>query len=95
MARYRIGKDGSKVSIEVADAGPTSTKLLDAFVECQAGTCSCPTDEYDKVASFEVERAGDLIKVRLETKPGETIDTDQVAACFDYTIAATAPKPGA
>ena len=94
MARYRIDQDQGKVSIDVTDAGSTGAKLLEAFAECQAGTCSCPTDEYDKVASFEVERAGDLIKVRLETKPGETIDTDQVAACLDYTIAATAPKPG-
>jgi hypothetical protein len=51
------------------------------------GQCMCPTDEYEKLASMEVEYAGDRIRLRLESKPGEMFDTSEIAACLDYTTA--------
>jgi len=94
MARYRIDEhDESKVLIEVAEIGENQDRLLEAFVECQAGQCSCPTNEYGKLESLEVEQGEDLIRVRLEPKPGEKLDMSQIAACLDYTTASIGPKP--
>jgi hypothetical protein len=90
MARYRIDEDASAVSIEVTEAGGRQDQLMGAFGECQAGQCSCPTNEYEKMASIEVEQAGDLIRIRLEPKPGEKMDTSEIAACLDYTTAKVA-----
>jgi hypothetical protein len=87
MARYRIEEKESTVSIVVTDAGRQKDQLLEAFGECQSGQCSCPTDEYQKLATMDVQQAGDLIRLRLEAKPGEKFDTSEIAACLDYTTA--------
>jgi hypothetical protein len=85
MARFRIEHEASTVSIELTDVGGRQEKMLEAFEECQAGRCTCPTDEYQKLASMEVEQAGDLVRLRLEAKPGERFDTNEIAACLNYT----------
>jgi hypothetical protein len=43
MARYRIDDEDASVSIEVTDVAGQEQELLEAFGECQAGQCSCPT----------------------------------------------------
>lgn len=85
MARYRIDEEDSTVSIEVAEVGGHTGQMLEALGECQAGQCSCPTNEYDKLASMEVEQGEDVIRLRLEPKPGEKFDISEIAACLDYT----------
>lgn len=87
MARYRIDQEGSAVSVEVTQPRERQAQVLEAFGECQAGRCSCPTDEYQKLASMDIEQADDLIRLRLEPKPGEELDTSEIAACLDYTTA--------
>jgi hypothetical protein len=82
---YRIQEDESGISIELADVGGKEGQLLRAFSECQAGQCSCPTDEYGKVASMDVEQSDNTIKVRLEAQPGKRFDTAEIAACLEYT----------
>jgi len=91
VARYRIHEDKSTVLIEVAEVGEGKEQLLEAFGECQSGQCSCPTNEYDKLESMEVEPGEDLIRMRLEPKPGTKFDTSQIAACLDYTTATLPP----
>jgi hypothetical protein len=78
------------VNIEVTEVAGVQDKLLEAFGECQAGRCSCPTDEYQKLASMEVEQETDTIRLRLHAKPGERFDTSEIAACLDYTTAKAA-----
>jgi hypothetical protein len=87
MAGYRIHEDDTAVEIELTGVGAKKEAFLEAFAECQAGHCACPTDEYRKVASMEVIGAGDAITVRLETKPGERLDAAQIETCLDYTTA--------
>ena len=94
MARYRIQDKGSGVSIEVTEVGGQQDRLLEAFGECQVGQCSCPTNEYEKLESMNVEPASDGIRIRLETKPGEKLDTSAISACLDYTTASSQLKPG-
>jgi hypothetical protein len=91
VARYRIHEDKSTVLIEVAEVGESKEQLLEAFGECQSGQCSCPTTEYDKLESMEVEPGEDLIRMRLQPKPGTKFDTSQIAACLDYTTATLPP----
>jgi hypothetical protein len=90
MAHYRIEEREPAVSIEVTEVAGQKDQLMEAFGECQAGQCSCPTNEYEKLASMHVEQAGDVIRIRLEPKPGERIDTAEIAACLDYTTAKVA-----
>ena len=92
MARYRIEKSPeSGVAIEVSEVGGQQDRMLAAFAECQAGQCSCPTEEYRKLESMSVDRGEDGITVRLEPKAGESFDLSQVAVCLDYVTAQVSP----
>ena len=85
MARYRIEEEGPSVAIELTEVAGQEGELLQTFSECQAGQCSCPTDEYLKLAAMEVEQDQDVIRLRLDPKPGEEFDISEIAACLDYT----------
>ena len=86
MTKYTITPDGSSVAIDLTELGGRGAEVLQAFRECQEGRCSCPTDEYLKIAAMEVQPADDRIAIRLEAKPGTTLDTTEIAACLDYTV---------
>jgi hypothetical protein len=94
MASYRIEERESVVLIEVAEVGGRQDRLIEAFGECQDGRCSCPTNEYDKLESMEVEQGEDLIRLRLQIKPGERLDPSAIEACLDYTTAEVAETEG-
>ena len=89
MAKYRIAATTSGVAIEIGEVAGRGDALLDAFAGCQEGHCSCPTDEYTKVAGMDVLPGPDRIAIRLRAKPGEQFDTDEIAACLDYTVGQT------
>ena len=70
MARYRIDDEDASVSIEVTDVAGQEQELLEAFGECQAGQCSCPTDEYQKLASMDVQHTRDVISDTARAQGG-------------------------
>lgn len=86
MTKYTINADGASVEIELTEVAGRQAELLEAFVECREGRCSCPTDEYLKVATMEVQPTGDRIAIRLQAKPGTILDTSEIAACLTYTV---------
>ena len=90
MARYQVEEDASTVSIEVTDVAGHEAELMQAFGECQSGQCSCPTNEYDKLAAMQVQQSRGAIKILLEPKPGETLDTVAIGACLEYTTSKVA-----
>ncbi|MGH2984483.1 MAG: hypothetical protein ACRDK5_09565 [Solirubrobacterales bacterium] len=86
MARYRIDEDETAVSIELTELAGRQDELLEAFRECQEGRCSCPTEEYRKVASMDVHADKDRIAIRLSSKPGQRLDSSEIDACLDHTV---------
>jgi hypothetical protein len=91
MTRYKISDESSSVSIELTGVGGHQKELLEAFQVCQEGTCSCPTDEYQNVASMTVDADESRIAIRLEAKPGAKFDVSQIESCLDYTMGAVEP----
>lgn len=86
MARYKIDRpDSTTVAIELTDVGSEREALLGAFDECQQGRCTCPTDEYEKVAAMTMRPEDDHIEIQLRAKDGASFDTDEITACLDYT----------
>jgi hypothetical protein len=85
MARYRIEETPDGVGIRVTEVSGNKQELLEAFGECQSGNCTCPTDEYEKVADMEIAAAGDEISLRLRAKPGTRFDPSRISACLAYT----------
>lgn len=86
MTSYEITPAERGVQIELADVGAKQAELLAAFGECQTGRCSCPTDEYDKVADMTLKPSPDGIRIELVAKPGAVFSTAEIAACLDYTV---------
>lgn len=83
--KYKVDEKKDGIDIKVAGVKGEKEKLLEAFRECQEGRCSCPTAEYQKLQSLEVEQSGDGIDLRLKSKPGETIDKAEIEKCLGYT----------
>ncbi len=81
MARYTINQSDEDLTIRVTETGPGADQLLTAFRECQQGRCDCPTDEYEKVSTLDVEsEEGDTITLRLVPKPGQRFDESEIDA---------------
>ena len=87
MARYRIDEEApAAVSIELEEVAGQQQELLEAFRECQEGRCTCPTEEYRKVESMDVSADQDRIAIRLESKPGERLNSREIDACLQHTV---------
>lgn len=86
MTRYAVSGEASALAIEITELAGHTDELLAAFGECQAGRCSCPTDEYEKVAAMDVRPTDEAITIRLAAKPGTEFDRDKIEACLDYTV---------
>jgi hypothetical protein len=86
VARYRIEESEAAVSIELTELAGRQAALLEAFRECQEGRCTCPTEEYRKVASMDVHAEADRIAIRLGSKAGECLDSSEINACLDHTV---------
>lgn len=85
--RYEISEQGTTVEILVHDAAEHQPQLLASFQDCQSGSCSCPTDQYERLAAMAVDAAGGDVTLWLEPLAGQQFDTDQLRSCLDYTIA--------
>jgi hypothetical protein len=59
--------------------------LLDEFAKCAAGTCSCPTPQYEKLSAIDVSTDLKGVTVNLKVKPGEHLDTADIEKCMEHT----------
>jgi hypothetical protein len=85
--KYKIDQNETGIDISVTDASNDRQKLMEAFRECQEGRCSCPTEEYKKLAALEVAQDGEGIQLRLKSKSGEVINKSEIEKCLAYTAA--------
>ena len=86
MARYRVDEDEETVSIELTDLAGRQDELFEAFRECQEGSCTCPTEEYRKVASMDLNAGEEKIAIRLTSKPGERLNSSEIDTCLAHTV---------
>ena len=83
--KYRIAESQNGLEIKVEDVKGNKEKLLQAFQECQEGRCSCPTEEYKKLDTLEIDHSDEGIQLRLRSKRGEKVDTKEISRCLEYT----------
>ncbi len=75
--------DGLRIS---ADAPlDKQRRLLDELAKCSAGTCSCPTPQYEKLSAIDVRAQPHGVTVNLKVKPGEQIDSADIEKCLEHT----------
>jgi len=85
--KYQIATKPSGIEIEVSGVEGKEQQLLEAFRECQEGRCTCPTQEYEKLDSLEIEKSPGTINLRLKAKPGAEFDQREIQRCFEHTEA--------
>ena len=83
--KYKVESTENEVNIEVSDTKGKQEELLKAFQECQEGRCTCPTQEYTKLDSLEIESGEDTIKLKLKSKPDVKFDESEIGKCLEYT----------
>jgi hypothetical protein len=86
--KYQIEKDATGLSIQASVPPEQQKALLDEFAKCAAGTCSCPSPQYDKLQAIAVASTAVGVSVRLNAKTGETIDQQDIERCLDHTAKA-------
>jgi hypothetical protein len=84
--KYRIDKTNEQLHIEIVGVGDSEDQVLGAFEQCQEGRCACPTNQYEKLRSLDMETGPDAIKLRLKPKPGEAFEQEEIEKCLDFTI---------
>lgn len=83
--KYSIDQDAGGLRVTATVPPEHQAKLLEEFGKCAAGTCSCPSTQYDKLAGIDVQQTPDGVQVGLKAKSGETIDPDDITRCLDHT----------
>ena len=83
--KYKIESAENEVNIEVTETKGKQKKLLQAFQECQEGRCTCPTQEYSKLDSLEIEGDEDTIRLKLISKSNVKFDESEIGKCLEYT----------
>jgi hypothetical protein len=83
--KYSVDQTNDGLRVSAAVPAEQQAKLLEEFGKCAAGTCSCPSTQYDKLASIDVTQTADGVSVDLKAKAGEVIDSDDIKRCLDFT----------
>ena len=83
--KFKIDKNEEGIEVSVDDVKSKKDTLLMAFQECQEGRCSCPTEEYKKLESIQIEQREDSIQLRLKSKQGVELDKSEINKCLEYT----------
>lgn len=82
---YSLEKTSGGLRVNAAVPTEQQAKLLEEFGKCAAGTCSCPSTQYDKLAAIDVKQTADGVSVDLKARAGEAIDQADIARCLDHT----------
>lgn len=80
-----IKPDTEGLTVEVTEIAGQQERLLAELQTCREGRCSCPTDEYAKLESLEIDSSAGRIRLRLEAKPGRVFDPGEIEKCLEHT----------
>ena len=57
-------------------------EVLGALQQCQEGRCACPTTQYEKLQTLDMEAGPDAF------------EQEQIEKCLDFTIEYSSERPG-
>jgi len=83
--KHTIETTATGVRISASVSPDQQQALMAELGKCAAGTCSCPTPQYEKVTAIEVQPQATGVAVELQVKPGETIAVADIEACLAHT----------
>ena len=83
--KHVIKPESGMVTVEVSDIEGKEEELLAGFQACREGRCACPTDEYRKLESLDIDESPGKISLRLTAKTGRVFDEAAIEKCLDHT----------
>lgn len=83
--KYEIKENENSLDINIDNIKGKKEKLLQAFQQCQVGSCSCPTEEYKNLDSLEIEDNDGTIQLHLKAKQGQKFNAEEINQCLEYT----------
>lgn len=87
--RHTIKSTPQGIEIEIKDDGENREELLKAFGECQRGQCSCPTNEYKKLAGMDISSSQEELIIKLAAKPEQHFNASEIEKCLEFTLKKT------
>lgn len=84
--KYQITKQSDTLEIKV-EGNEDKEQMLEMFERCRDGRCSCPTKEYKKLDSMQVEQVDGKINLRLKSKEGTQFNQAEIERCLEHTRA--------
>ena len=89
----QIKKEKTHVKITINEVNDDRDIILKNLQDCQEGNCTCPTNEYEKLAKIDitVKDESNEIFVDLIPKTGKEISINEIEKCLDHT-ASKLPK---
>lgn len=82
---YKIDEKVDGLHIDASVAPKTQQKLMEEMARCAAGTCSCPSTQYEKLEKIEVVPGQNGGSINLKAKSGEIIDRADIEKCLEHT----------
>ena len=83
--KYSMTETSHGLSVNATVGKEQQVQLLSEFGKCAAGTCTCPSTQYDKLEAINVQQTDEGVKVDLTAKAGEKIDLSDISRCLDHT----------
>ena len=83
--KHTVETTSDGIRIDASVRGDQQQQLLEEFAKCAAGSCSCPTPQYEKVQSMDFQPQPGGVIVNLQVKPGEAIDVADIEQCLEHT----------
>lgn len=82
---YKITEQKGGLRIDASVPPEEQQKLMTELAKCAAGTCSCPSTQYDKMEKIDVVPGQGGVAIDLKAKSGETIDRTDIERCLEHT----------
>ena len=81
IMEIKSAQTGSSLIVNLENISDKNA-VLDTIQGCADGSCTCSTDEYQKVELMQIVPGEDSIQLNIEVKAGEVIDPNCISECL-------------
>lgn len=89
--KYTISEQQEGLHIAVSVPPDARVALLGELAKCAAGTCTCPSTQYENIEAIEVVQGEAGVSIDLRAKVWESIDRADIERCLEHTATLVEP----
>ena len=84
--KHEIKQQNENLTIKISDIKDKQNELLSSFESCQQGKCDCPTNEYKKLDSMDINSNDNDLVINLKSKKGQVFSKSEIEKCIEFTV---------